>query len=866
MRILLADDDTGVIQALLAILKSVPGYEVRVGTTGGRALENATALGGVDLLITDVVMEPMDGFTLRDEVLKRFPEARTILISGYDLSDYAEQTRHGQLLTKPIDRETLLAAIEREFAPPPEPQPVARAVAVPVARGAQPQVARSAPVAAARPAARPASAPQPAARPAAAPRPAARPAVHRPAQPAPQAPRAGRPGAQPAAAVRPAGVAPRPAPSAPRAIAVGQPVARVTQPAPVEIAEPDPVETSAAVEHDLAPAPHAPRAGRPGAQPAAAVRPAGVAPRPAQSAPRAIAVGQPVARVAQPAPVEIAEPDPVETSAAVEHDLSPAPEPDPAETPAAPEPADLRGQTLGAYKILSRIGQGRWGTVYAAVQTAINRPVALKVLDSTQAHDAETRTRFIADARAKAHVQHPSTLAVFEAGEAAGHIFYAHEFVDGQTLAQIKASGQKLDEATALHVLRTAAEGLAYLTMHHIPHAAPVPGSIYLGMDGGARLSNLATLLADEQLPIDGEIQALGRILLGVLPPLPSLTPGLQGLVKSMVQQGPHSFVGWGQLLQGIKALEPKIVPVEAARISAQDRAAVAAVAQLRHQQKRALYVNLASFISLVALVAVFGVVGYRKFFTSNERIGDTLVHIPAGEFPFGANAEPVTLPEFWIDKYEVTYGQYAKFVAFLEKNPTAKYDDPRQPPSKSQDMHKPKEWDVYYGRAVAGKPVHSVAMDLNCPVMEIDWWDAAAYAKWKGRELPTEQEWEKAGRGTKGFIYPWGDEPDDKKANSNADYKPDDPGAAGTKDGYNFWNPVDQIKGDKSPFGVIGMAGNVAEWIATWDPVKKWPLIKGGSFMSADLRLDSRKDLEPYSTSEAIGFRTVTHTPPAKK
>ena len=799
MRILLADDDTGVIQALLAILKSVPGYEVRVGTTGGRALENATALGGVDLLITDVVMEPMDGFTLRDEVLKRFPEARTILISGYDLSDYAEQTRHGQLLSKPIDRETLLAAIEREFAPPPEPepQPVARVVAVPVARGAQPQVARGAPVAAARPA----SAPQPAARPAAAPRPAARPAVHRPVQPAPQVPRAGRPGAQPTAAVRPAGVAPRPAPSASRAIAVGQPVARVAQPAPVEMAEPDPVKTFAAVEQDL----------------------------------------------------------------------SPAPEPDPAEMPAAPEstsePADLRGQTLGAYKILSRIGQGRWGTVYAAVQTAINRPVALKVLDSAQAHDAETRTRFIADARAKAHVQHPSTLAVFEAGEAAGHIFYAHEFVDGRTLAQIKSSGQKLDEATALRVLRTAAEGLAYLTMHHIPHAAPVPGSIYLGMDGGARLSNLATQLADEQLPIDGEIQALGRILLGVLPPLPSLTPGLQGLVKSMVQQGPHSFVGWGQLLQGIKALEPKIVPVEAERISAQDRAAVAAVAQLRQQQKRALYVNLASFISLVVLIVVVGVVGYRKFFTSNERALYAQVHIPAGEFPFGSNAEPVTLPEFWIDKYEVTYGQYAKFVAFLEKHPNpAEFDDPRQPPIKSQDRHMPKNWDKYFLNAKVGHPVRSIPIDLNCPVMEIDWWDAAAYAKWKGRELPTEQEWEKAARGTKGFIYPWGDEPDGKKANSNADYKPNDPGAEGTTDGYNFWNPVDQIKGDKSPFGVIGMAGNVAEWIATWDPVQKHPVIKGGSFMSSDLRLDSRKDLDPNSLSEAIGFRTVTHTPPAKK
>jgi len=760
MRILLVDDDTGVIQSLLAVLKSVPGYDVRVGTSGDRALENAAALGGVDLLITDVVMEPMDGFSLRAEIQQRYPHARTILISGYDLSEYTEQMAGGQLLTKPIEPQALLAAIEREFAAPPEPEPapvpVARPVAVPAARVPQRVARPGAPV-------------QPTARPTARPVPA-----------------------------------PRPAPVAARPVPASAPGGRNVQ------------------------------TGGPRPQPAVAGQ---------RPAPAARAVTQPaiavVARAPEPAvPVSVAA--------------------------AEPEADELVGQVLGAYQIQRRLGGGRWGTVYAAVQTAINRQVALKVLAATQATDPDARTRFISDARAKAHVQHPSTQAVYEAGEAGGHIFYAHEFVDGHTMAEIAASGGKLDEVTGLKILRTAAEGLAYLASRSIPHAAPQAGSIYLAADGSPRLANLATHSADGQLPIASELQALGQILITVLPPLATMSSGLRELLRRMVQPGPQAFAGWGQLLVAVKALEPKIVPLDAAKISAQDRAAVAAVTQLRKQQHRSLYVNLATFITMFGLVVALTWYGYRKFFASNERDMGALVHIEAGEFLFGSG-DPVTLPDFWIDKYEVTYGQYARFVDFLKKHPerAREFDDPRQPASKT--THTPKNWEIFYLNAKAGHPVHAVPIDLNCPVMEVDWWDAAAYAKWKGRELPTEQEWEKAARGTKGFIYPWGEDPAPKKANSNADHKPHAPAASGTVDGFNFWNSVDALKGDKSPFGVIGMAGNVAEWIA-WDPAKKQPSTKGGSYSASDLRLDRNSELDPGSVFEHIGFRTVTHKPPATK
>src|SRR4051812_29191317 len=147
MKILLVDDDPTVVQALLPALKALPGQEVHVALTGEKALERAPAVGGIDLLITDIVMGGIDGFFLREQLAAWYPNLRTIFISGYDLTEYKERIGNAQVLTKPFGPDVLLAAVEREMPQIEVPAAVAPAEAVSApssAAAAEPETAPAA--------------------------------------------------------------------------------------------------------------------------------------------------------------------------------------------------------------------------------------------------------------------------------------------------------------------------------------------------------------------------------------------------------------------------------------------------------------------------------------------------------------------------------------------------------------------------------------------------------------------------------------------------------------------------------------------------------------------------------------------------
>ncbi|MCP4410448.1 MAG: formylglycine-generating enzyme family protein, partial [Gammaproteobacteria bacterium] len=168
-----------------------------------------------------------------------------------------------------------------------------------------------------------------------------------------------------------------------------------------------------------------------------------------------------------------------------------------------------------------------------------------------------------------------------------------------------------------------------------------------------------------------------------------------------------------------------------------------------------------------------------------------------------------------YIDKYEVTNAQYG---AFLRETGRAE----------------PSFW-------------HSkVYSDPKQPVVGVSWDDAVAYAEWTGKRLPTEEEWEKAARGTDGFFWPWGNEPSAGKYNGAAqrNYKPMDVGS---------------FKAGASPYGVMDMAGNVYE-LTTGKWVNGRLAMRGGSYLNggAHTRTMFRWALKGERGVEFLGFRCV--------
>lgn len=133
-------------------------------------------------------------------------------------------------------------------------------------------------------------------------------------------------------------------------------------------------------------------------------------------------------------------------------------------------------------------------------------------------------------------------------------------------------------------------------------------------------------------------------------------------------------------------------------------------------------------------------------------------------------------------------------------------------------------------------------------PVVGVSYYEAEAYAVWAGKQLPTEVEWERAARGTDGRKYPWGDEFDKERCNT------DESGIGKTTRVTRYPNGV-------SPVGCYDMGGNVWEWTSSWyDEEMKERVLRGGSWNDdQDLaRCASRSRVNPDARFFIIGFRCV--------
>jgi len=146
------------------------------------------------------------------------------------------------------------------------------------------------------------------------------------------------------------------------------------------------------------------------------------------------------------------------------------------------------GMTLGAYRVMDRIGRGGMATVYRAYHAALDRYVALKVMPEFFAEDPSYRERFQQEARSVARLKHPNILEVFDFGYEEELAFLVMELVEGGTLAD--RVGKPLELREVIQTLEPIASALDYAHSQGIVHRDIKPSNILLHKDGSPVLAD----------------------------------------------------------------------------------------------------------------------------------------------------------------------------------------------------------------------------------------------------------------------------------------------------------------------------------------------------------------------------------------
>lgn len=211
------------------------------------------------------------------------------------------------------------------------------------------------------------------------------------------------------------------------------------------------------------------------------------------------------------------------------------------------------------------------------------------------------------------------------------------------------------------------------------------------------------------------------------------------------------------------------------------------------------------------------------------------MVKVPGGEFLYGEDKKKEIVEQpFEIDIYPVTNGQYK---AFIESNGYGEDKYWSEEGRKWRDENKVKQ-PGYWDDERFNHPEQ--------PVVGISYYEAEAFAKWSGKRLPTEKEWEKAARGTDGRIYPWGDKFDKEKCNSE-------------ESGIGKTTRVTVYPAGVSPYGCHDMAGNVWEWCSDlYSKDGSYRVLRGGSWGhgARDCRASFRRANRPSRRWNGCGLR----------
>ena len=474
----------------------------------------------------------------------------------------------------------------------------------------------------------------------------------------------------------------------------------------------------------------------------------------------------------------------------------------------------------GRYTLVRELGRGGMATVYLGTDVKLGRQVAIKLLaPATRAYLGSDR--FQREVLLAAQLSHPHIVPLFEADEADGLLFYVMEYVEGESLRERLSRHGPLSVDDAVRIAAEVGDALQYAHENGVIHRDVKPENILLsrghalvsdfgiaklmeervGSEGAALTGagiavGTAAYMSPEQASGDkridprSDVYSLAAVLYEMLAGEPPFTgPSAQAIAARVINDLPRPIrtVRPGLPVHLERALLRGLAktPADRHRTARVFVDAIAAPARVHHVSVRQV-----GWIATACGAAILGWIVWRG---SRVHSPPGMVLVPAGRYPVGGGGAPwrdstaVQLDSFYMDSAEVSVAAYRRFLDSIRA--VAPWTEPPPDP-----------W----------------------PVTGVLWSEAVAYCAWRqrGGRLPTEDEWEAAARGPRGFRYPWGDRWDPGRANADS-----------LRDGF---APAGASSLGRSWVGAVDLIGNAWEWTAAAARDARGQsghVIKGGAF-----------------------------------
>lgn len=497
----------------------------------------------------------------------------------------------------------------------------------------------------------------------------------------------------------------------------------------------------------------------------------------------------------------------------------------------------------GRYSIMEQLGQGGMGVVYRALDSLVNEEVALKFMKPRLLRTQKGQMDFIKEAQIARRLRHDNIVAVHDISWTdEGVLYLTMELLRGRSLRSMLRQHRQDRRLVGVRLaVSLTGQVLAALEYAHrtVVHRDLKPENIMLLPGEHVKVLDFGLAKAvDEEMEADGKPAPESRRIAGTWA---YASPEQKRRWGIDVRTDIYTI---GLVLRELLTLRTPVdphAPVEAVRDDVSP--SVLSVLNAALSEDREERWGSAREFRLKLLEAFEK--SYRKVYVQPVSKGgkavstEGMIFQEGGSFLMGCDDFEEEAPErevqinpFYIDKYPVTVEQYARYLEAAGDTPPRFWQDPQ-----------------FSG--------------ADQPVIGVSWKEAASYAAWAGKELPTEAQWEFAARGKENRAYPWGSvEPDFNRCNFG-DY-------------LGMPSIVSMHDEGRTPEGVCDLAGNIYEWTRerflpygqkTPSDPDEAPLVaaRGGCWGSGphSLRCTHRKGFFPEARTTVLGFRCVLPASP---